>query len=223
VRPLSVMGAGQAGEQTVSVLRPSFFKEHHVRSASIPRKQTGEPFMRTLSALSAVVLVPFLIGAPQAGCRENTLPRLTVLNIELTGDLGGPKFTEEHRERIQKESAILREELARSGLYQVLDNDPARSVIDKLTSQHAHLYDCNGCDLDIGKQLGADEVMVVWIDRVSALILSLTYEIHDVRTERIVDRKSYDLRGDNDAAWTHAVQFMVRDMKERGGKPEPAG
>jgi Protein of unknown function (DUF2380) len=179
--------------------------------------------MRTLSALSAVVLVPFLIGAPQAHGRENPRPLLTVLNIELTGDPGGPKFEEEHRERIQKESAILREELARSGLYQVLDNDPARGLIDKLASQQRYLHDCNGCDLDIGKQLGADEVMVVWIDRVSALILSLTYEIHDVRSQQIVDRKSFDLRGDNDAAWTHAIQFMVRDLKERGGKAGPAG
>jgi Protein of unknown function (DUF2380) len=178
--------------------------------------------MRTLSALTVVILVPFLIGAPQADCRENVLPRLAVLNIELTGDLGGPKFEEEHRERVQKESAILRQELARSGLFRVLDNGPAQGLIDKLTSQQRYLHDCNGCDLDIGKELGADEVMVVWMDRVSALILSLTYEIHDVRTQRIVDRKSYDLRGDNDAAWDHAIQFMVRDLKDRGGKPAPA-
>jgi hypothetical protein len=179
--------------------------------------------MRTLSALSAVVLGPFLIGAPQTDGRENPLPRLAVLNIELTGDPGGPKFEEEHRERMQKESTVLREELARSGIFQVLDNDPARALIDKLTSQQRYLHDCNGCDLDIGKQLDADEVMVVWIDRVSALILSLTYEIHDVSTQQIVDRKSYDLRGDNDAAWTHAIQFMVRDLKERGGKAGLAG
>jgi hypothetical protein len=179
--------------------------------------------MRTLSALAFVVLVPFLLGAPQADCRENAPPRLAVLEIELTGDLGGPNFEAEHRARVQKESAFLREELARSGLYQVLDNAPAQGLIDKLASQQRYLHDCNGCDLDVGKQLGADEVMVVWIDRVSALILSLTYEIHDVRTQRIVDRKSYDMRGDNDAAWAHAIQFMVRDLKDRGGKPTPAG
>jgi Protein of unknown function (DUF2380) len=179
--------------------------------------------MRSLSALAVVVLTLFLSGVRQADCREHAPPRLAVLEIELTGDLGGPKFEEEHRGRVQKESAMLREELAHSGLYEVLDNEPARVLIDKLTSQQRYLHDCNGCDLDVGKQLGADEVMVVWIDRVSALILSLTYEIHDVETQQIVDRKSYDLRGDNDAAWAHAIQFMVRDLKDRGGKPAPAG
>jgi hypothetical protein len=48
------------------------------------------------------------------------------------------------------------EPLMRTGLYQVLDNDPARSVIEKKTSQHVYLYDCNGRDLDIGKQLSSD-------------------------------------------------------------------
>lgn len=56
---------------------------------------------------------------------------------------------------------------------------------------------------------GDDEV------RVSNLILTLTYEIHDVRTGEIVARKSYDFRGDNDTAWSHAIVYMVQDMKEQ--------
>jgi len=42
----------------------------------------------------------------------------------------------------------------------------------------------------------------------------LTYEFHDVKSGQIVGRKSYDFRGDNDSAWTHAVIYMVRDLKE---------
>jgi hypothetical protein len=62
-------------------------------------------------------------------------------------------------------------------------------------------------------------VLVAWVNRVSGLILTLTYEIHDVATGQIADRKSYDFRGDNDAAWTHAIDYMVRDLKERGAAP----
>jgi hypothetical protein len=57
-------------------------------------------------------------------------------------------------------------------------------------------------------------VLVAWVNRVSALILTLTYEIHDVATGQIAARKSFDFRGDNDAAWTHAINYMVRDLKE---------
>jgi hypothetical protein len=112
------------------------------------------------------------------------------------------------------ESDELRQELGQSGLYTVVDTTPAQPLITKLKSQQSYLHDCNGCDLEIGRQLGANQVLVTWVDRVSGLILSLTYEFHDVSSGQIVGRKSYDFRGDNDSAWTHAVKYMVRDLKE---------
>jgi hypothetical protein len=35
-----------------------------------------------------------------------------------------------------------------------------------------------------------------------------------VATSKIVGRKSYYFRGDNDSSWTHAVKYMVRDLKD---------
>jgi hypothetical protein len=154
-------------------------------------------------------------ATPSAGSTEAAQqPRLAVLDIELTGDTGGPQFSAEHAARLQMESDKLRQELGLSGLYRVVDTSPAQPLITKLAAQQAYLHDCNGCDLQIGKQLGADQVLVTWVDRVSGLILSLTYEFHDVASGQIVGRKSYDFRGDNDTAWTHAITYMVRDLKE---------
>jgi len=94
----------------------------------------------------------------------------------------------------------------------------------RLKSRYLHLHDCNGCDLDLGRQLGADQVLVAWVDRVSALILSLTYEVHDVATGQISARKSFGFRGDNDTSWTRAIDYMVRDLNEsattRGTDPK---
>jgi hypothetical protein len=150
-------------------------------------------------------------------------PLLVVLDIELTGDLGGPEFKAEHDARLRMQSARLRQEIEGGGLYRVVDNAPAQALIDQLKSQQLYLHDCNGCDLDVGRRLGADKVLVAWVNRVSGLILTLTYEIHDVATGQITDRKSYDFRGDNDAAWTHAIAYMVRDLKERGvTQPHPS-
>lgn len=140
--------------------------------------------------------------------------QLVVLDVELTGDLGGPEFVAEHDARLQRASARLREDLAATGLYQLVDLAPAKADLDQLKSQHRYLHDCNGCDLDIGRRLGADQVLVAWVYRVSGLILTLTYEIHDVNTGQITARKSFDFRGDNDTAWTHAIDYMVRDLKE---------
>jgi PQQ-dependent catabolism-associated CXXCW motif protein len=141
------------------------------------------------------------------------LPKLVVLDLELSGDLGGPEFAQEHAARLQTETARLRQDLERTGQFRLLDNGPAQNAIDKLKSQQAYLHDCNGCDLDIGRQLQADLVLVAWVNRVSGLILTLTYEIHDVKTSQITSRKSYDFRGDSDNTWNHAIDYMVRDLK----------
>ena len=138
--------------------------------------------------------------------------KLLVLDVELTGDDGGPEFASEHQARLTLASTKLREALAHTGLYQLVDSTPAQKTIDELKSRYLYLHECNGCDLDIGRQLGADQVLVAWVNRVSGLILSVSYEIHDVATGQITARKSFDFRGDNDTAWTRAIDYMVRDL-----------
>jgi PQQ-dependent catabolism-associated CXXCW motif protein len=147
------------------------------------------------------------------------VPKMVVFDIELTGDLGGPEFTAEHEARLAAESARLRQALERTGMYKILDTSGAKRTIDRLKSQQAYLHDCNGCDLDVGRELHADLVFVAWVDRVSGLILTLTYEIHDVNTSQITARKSFDFRGDNDNAWNHAIDYMVRDLRATSGIP----
>ncbi len=171
------------------------------------------PAIGLVAVLGLVLIAAVAHAAPPV--------KLVVLDIELSGDPGGPELKAEHERRLRMASERLRKELQATGLYQIVDTAPAQPLIDRLTSQHLYLHDCNGCDLEIGRQLGADEVLVSWVNRVSGLILTLTYEIHDVRSAQIVDRKSYDFRGDNDAAWNHAIDYMVRDLKARGGKPAP--
>jgi hypothetical protein len=141
-------------------------------------------------------------------------PKLLVLDVELTGDDGGPALATEHQARLTLASTKLRQSLSRSGLYYLVDSAPAQNTLDELESRYRYLHDCNGCDLDVGRQLGADKVLVAWVNRVSALILSLTYEIHDVATGQITARKSFGFRGDNDASWTRAIDYMVRDLDE---------
>ena len=62
---------------------------------------------------------------------------------------------------------------------------------------------------------------MVWVNRVSALILSITFEIHDVATGQIVARKSFGFRGDNDTSWTRAIDYMVRDLGESAHVSDP--
>jgi hypothetical protein len=156
----------------------------------------------------------FAIAATPAGGEDR--PRLVVLDVELTGDLGGPDLVAQHDARMQMASALLRENISRTGLYRVVDPSAAQDLINQLGSQYRYLHDCNGCDLDIGRRLEADQVLVAWVNRVSVLILTLTYEIHDVATGEITASKTFGFRGDNDVAWRRAIEYLVRDQQESG-------
>ena len=165
-------------------------------------------------ALTACASVT-IAASPEANAQRSTFPsKLVVLDVELSGDRGGPELAPEHEARLSLATTKLRESLSHTGLYELVDSTPAQSTLDELKSRYLYLHDCNGCDLDLGRQLGADQVLVAWVDRVSGLILSLTYEIHDVATGQITARKSFGFRGDNDTSWTRAIDYMVRDLDE---------
>ncbi len=162
-----------------------------------------------LTAFLGVLLLAFGASVSQAAPKS-----IAVLDLELAGDTGGPDFDAEHAARLKLESDRLRDDLKKTGLFNVVDLTPARDVISRLQAQQRFLHECNGCDLEVGKALKTDLTLVAWVDRVSGLILSLTYEIHDVRSGDIVTRKSYDFRGDNDASWNHAIDYAVRHLKD---------
>lgn len=154
---------------------------------------------------------PMIHAANAAEPARDPVP-LLVLDIELIGDLGTGEIAAGHAARIEKTSALLREELSRVNAYEIVDTTPVRAAIDAARATQ-YLHRRNGCELDIAKQAGAREVLVVWIHRVSQLILSLKYEIRRVPSGEVVHARAFDFRGDNDASWARAVKYMVRDIQ----------
>lgn len=143
------------------------------------------------------------------------LPRLAVLDVELVDDQNTPATRAATEERLPRATAQLQQELAARGLYRVVDAAPARALQQGLREQQAYLYRCADCAEQVGRLLGVDLVMAAWVQKVSELILNFNVEIHEVATGRIVLSKSVDMRGNEDASWTRAVRYLVRDMAEK--------
>jgi Protein of unknown function (DUF2380). len=165
------------------------------------------------------------LSAGAADTPDTEPPRLLVLDLELIGDLGGAALASEHEARLKRADERLRAELARTGLYRIVDDTPLRPRIEELQRRES-LRECNGCELDLARELGAGQIFVPWVYRVSNLILTLNYEIRDAATGAVVARKSFDFRGDNDAAWDRAIAYMVRDLcstATASGRNAPAG
>jgi len=180
-------------------------------------------FRFVAATLFMLLVAGALLPAHFASAAEPTRKiELLVLDIELVGDLSDTSLASAHEERIRRVSDLLREELAQLPAYVVVDSAPAKEHIERLRAVQ-YLHKCNGCEIDIALELGADQVLVAWVHRVSQLILSITYEIREVPSGRPLKRKAFDFRGDNDAGWSRAVTYMVKDLAESQSRaPKPA-
>jgi hypothetical protein len=165
---------------------------------------------RQLLALMASLLLPLAARAADA-----PLKSIVMLDFELIDPTLDRASDEAQRERLKKISALLRQQFIDKGFYRVLDTAPQQAMIDDMKSRFK-LYDCNGCDIDIGRAFHADRVMTAWVQKVSNLILNINIQINDVASGQPLLNKSVDIRGNTDASWERGIRYMVRSMEEKG-------
>jgi hypothetical protein len=148
---------------------------------------------------------------------------IAVLPFEIEDDTlaqGGPSDVVAQQRRLDLVADRVRQGLSASGRYDVVDLAPAAALIAEHRRLEA-LHTCNGCELDIGRALGARLVAVGWVQKVSNLIINVNLGIKDVGDGRTLLIRSVDLRGNTDDSWRRAGDRLVRDVLDRalGGKP----
>ncbi len=142
---------------------------------------------------------------------------LALMDFEVIDEMRKYASEEAQREtarRARLVSVELKKELERRGMYRVLDPAPAAQMIERLKASY-DLRACNGCEIDIGKALGADRVALCWVQKVSNLILNINMEVHSVATGEILYAKSVDIRGNTDESWLRGVRRLVDNIQER--------
>ena len=169
------------------------------------------PGRRRLLALMALPL----LSPPGAGAADAPLKSIVMLEFELIDQTLDRASDGAQQERLKKISSLLRQQFIDKGFYRVLDTAPQQAMIDDMKSRFK-LHDCNGCDTDIGRALGADRVMTAWVQKVSNLILNINIQINDVASGQPLLNKSVDIRGNTDASWERGIRYMVRSMEEKG-------
>lgn len=156
------------------------------------------------AAVGALLLGLLLSGAVAAAEREP----IAVLGFELVdtslqGELQGTSRAE--LDRLHLITAIVRERLGASGRYRVVDTAPAAERI----ARAGHLRTCNGCELEIAAALGAEAVLVGWVQKVSNLILNINAVVRDVATGRLLAGGSVDIRGNTDESWSRGIEHLL--------------
>jgi hypothetical protein len=110
------------------------------------------------------------------------------------------------RDRLKAESDLLRQLLRERG-YTIVDTAPqAKKIADNLP-----LSQCNGCDQDIAKALGADLEVATAAQSVSAATFNLSGSIKDVKSDKVLRQGVVDVRGSDPNVWAHGVKYLVKE------------
>ncbi len=161
---------------------------------------------RTMAAASLVLAVWLCALSLQPAFAAE---RVAVLGIELLKDdltPGGGRLTPRDEARVKKTAAMLRELLAGAD-FEVVSAARTEAVL-AADPPGQYLHACNGCELDYGRALDADWVLVGWVQQVSNLILNLNVLVKDVDTGALVASGFVDLRGNTDESWTRATRYL---------------
>ncbi len=162
------------------------------------------------------LLIAWLLAASCAGNAAGPRRSVLVLDFELIDEQADVTPFPEAEARLAMVAERLRRALAEQDIYRVADPAPIAADIEAARRNNYTLIDCKGCELELARKLGADRVLLGWVQRVSNLILNLNIEVRDAASGRTLLNKSADMRGNNDESWRRAADFIVRDMLERG-------
>ena len=169
--------------------------------------------------IAPALVVWFGIGMPALAAETNlaTSKSAAVMDFELINEMRDYE-TEASEAAQQRRLALisdaLRAEFDQRGLYRTVDNNAAAKLIaDQKARQD--LRNCNGCELDIGRALGADVIILCWVQKVSNLILNINIEVKDVASGKTLYTKSVDLRSNSDKSWLRGIHYMVDSIEEK--------
>jgi hypothetical protein len=174
-------------------------------------------FRPVRTALAAWGLAAFLIVGPSAlgvcsaatDAPSDPAKSVALLNVQFLNDHADLEpTTGAERARIALIASVFKAKLETSGRYHFV-SIPAEAA-SKIAAG-PEVGACGGCEFGYGKELGADTVAWIVIQKVSDLILNINVYMADVGTGKLAFVRSVDIRGDTDESWTRGITYLVKN------------
>jgi hypothetical protein len=165
-----------------------------------------KPVLSSLAValLAALPLAATPHGAARADVRSAAVFDFELIDTSLEGQVSGPRADEQAR--LARAGEQLRERLAASGLFRLVDIAPVAAA-----ARNSNLQACGGCDVKLAKQVGAALAITGTVQKVSNLILNITVYIRDTGTGQPIAVVNADFRGNTDESWSRALGWLVRN------------
>lgn len=147
---------------------------------------------------------------------QDPVPRGSVafFGLYLMNNPGDPDDSDERARIAMAEDQIARNLEARG--FILVDTAP---VAQKL-AQVKNIASCNGCDMKLAEELGADYSVSGEIQKTSELILALNLFLRDAKARTNVRHGAVDIRGNTDESWSRGYRYLLNNIIFRG-EPRP--
>ena len=151
---------------------------------------------------TVLVTIHVVVGLTSADERK----KVAAFDLEFV-DTSGEGNDPAQTKRLKLTSAKLRDLLTASGQYDIIDTAPATDQIEAA----GYLSSCNGCEIEIARDLGADLALIGTVRKVSSLILYISLYMTDAHSGESVRMHRVSIRGNTDESWFRGVHYLVRN------------
>jgi hypothetical protein len=154
-----------------------------------------------------VLLVADLAASEAQAATPAPQQSVAFLGIRFLNDNAGLEpTTDAERTRLEKVAVLFKSKLEASGKYRFVDVPAAvRAKIDA----GAAMGQCGGCEVQLGKELDADLVSWIIVQKVSNLILNMNVYMADVASGKMTFVHSVEIRGNTDESWTRSLNYLL--------------
>jgi curli biogenesis system outer membrane secretion channel CsgG len=167
------------------------------------------------------VLTLACVAAASAELPASTVPvRIAVFKFELDDQTPAAALqnrTTSTATAMDKVSGEARAELSHSGKYAVID----ASGTDVGAVPNKALRDCEGCEADLARKLGADEALIGVVKRATQTDYYVWIQIRDAKTGKILDQQAANFAG-SEEGWPSGVRMLIRHQILPAKDPAPA-
>ena len=147
-----------------------------------------------------MLLAAVLAGAALPAAAQG--PRLAAFDFTLT-NTSPAASTPEEVARLHRLDGQLQDGLRKR--FTLVDTASAQDKLAGIDS----IRGCNGCELDLGRRLGAQQVAYGWVQKVSNLILNVNVVVEDADTGKVLHAESVDIRGNTDESWSRGLRYLL--------------
>jgi hypothetical protein len=156
---------------------------------------------RFLTALFAL-----LIASPAFAATKAAVFPFDLHDIQQDGEMV-PQNNPDDEKRLKLVADELKSLMQKDGKYEIVDLSGKEQEIQAA----APFQKCDGCEVPLAKETGADIAVTGYVDKLSDALLTLAIIVRDVHTGKLTKTMSAAINGDNDDLWLHGVRYLWKN------------